>query len=140
MLIEPEAVRAVQFVPIDVTQMVVVAISSLFGFLTYYFTGRRVGRGEAKMEAVARSVSQHAELATSAAAVAERHAATAVQVTSMFPRPSVPFTFDVEKDLRRIESLPPEALESEPPPTERTVPRPTPQVDRPTPNVRGARK
>jgi hypothetical protein len=129
MLIEPSHV---QFVPIDVTQILVVAITSIAGFATYYFTGRRVGRGEAKMEAVARNVSQHAELATSAAATAERHAATAVQITSMFPRPAVPFGLAAE-------SLPPEALESEPPPTQRTVPRPSPPVDRPTPKDRSGR-
>lgn len=146
MLIDPQtAIQIIQ--PIDLTQIAMALITTGGGALMWWLTGKRVGRGEARMEAVERRTSEHAGLATSAAAVAERHAATAVQVTSMFPRLPVPIVGAGEfgENLPAspwspsIESLPPEALESEPP-TERTVPRPTPPVNRPTPKDPSVRR
>lgn len=144
MLIDPQTIQIVQ--PIDVTQIVVCFITTIGGGLMFWLTGKRVGRGEAKMAAAEKRVSDHVELATSAAAVAERHAATAVQVTSMFPRMPIPIGMMQNQQMigddfgPLVESLPPEALESEPPPTERTVPRPTPPVNRPTPKDPGVRR
>jgi hypothetical protein len=127
MLMDPQAVQQALVVkPLDLTQVLLFLITTIAGFITVWLNGKKTGR----MESSERRISEHAELAASAAATAERHATVAVQA-SMYPKPN---------PAPLIQSLPPEALESEPPASMGTIvmepPRPTrpkPPIDRPTP-------
>lgn len=133
MLTDPQTIQIVQ--PIDVTQIAIALITTLGGALTFWLTGRRVGRGEARIEAAEKRVSDHAELARG-------YADRALQASLRPPLEPV------------IQSLPPDVLESDPPGSFDQVgsfaapsmprpprPKPAPEIpgDRPTPKDRSVR-
>jgi hypothetical protein len=135
--------------PIDLTSVLIAAVTVIGGGFFAWLSGKKSGAFAARIDATERRISQHAELASTAAAVAAKHADVAGQVVSSLRAPAMPPGIQVVLEQSGIQgvleqyqssvSMPPEALESDAPssgpgPMSMRLP-----VNRPTPKDRGTR-
>jgi hypothetical protein len=125
------------FKPIDLTQVMLAAVTVLGGGFFAWLNGKKV----ASVDAAEKRISEHAELAQTSAAVAAKHADVAGQVVQSLRAPAMPPGMQAVLESyqgKNVQSLPPEVLESEPPassgPTSMRIP-----ANRPTPKDRGTR-
>lgn len=119
--------------PVDLTQVLLAIVTVAGGLLGAWLQGKKAARieaGAARVEAGAARAEEHEKRAA-------EHAEIAVQA-SMRPA-GIPSTLQGIMGDVKIESLPPEVLESVPP-SAQAWPRPSVPVDRPTPRDRGTVK